>query len=217
MTHDYKALWSEQQDRLVALAGALDDQQWDEPSLCEGWKVRHVMAHMTYGFATPLPNVVAKAVAYRGNIARASFDLSRELGDRVSRVELIELYESARRSPKGVSRILKARDGYADNVVHELDMRRGIGAVAVEPFSEEARVAVLDALCEVRSKLFAPAKVARGLTLQATDVGWRSGEGPTVTGSTEDLALALAGRPAGLAGLDGDGVGELTRRITNAA
>src|SRR3954454_3325874 len=136
--YDYKALWKDQQDRLVALAHALDDNQWNQPSLCDGWKVRHVMGHMTYGFATPLPKVMAKMAAYRGNVAKASFDVSRELGDRMSREELVAAYDRARRSPKGIGRMLKARDGYADNVVHELDMRRGVGAPPVTPFPEEA-------------------------------------------------------------------------------
>jgi hypothetical protein len=175
------------------------------------------MAHMTYGFTTPLPKLLAKVAAYRGDVPRASFDVSRELGDRLGRVELIELYERGRRSPKGISRLLKARDGFADNVVHELDMRRGIGVPSLQPFSAEARAAALDALCQVRTRIFAPAKVARDLTLVATDVEWRAGEGPTVAGATEDLALALAGRPAGLAGLSGDGVAELTTRIGAAA
>ena len=93
--------------------------------------------------------------------------MSRELGDRLGRIELIELYERGRRSPKGISRVLKARDGFADNVVHELDMRRGIDVAPLEPFATEARVARLDALCQVRTRIFAPAKAARGLTLAA--------------------------------------------------
>jgi uncharacterized protein (TIGR03083 family) len=211
--HDYRALWADQQDRISALARALDDDQWDGPSLCDGWKVRHVMAHMTYGFATPLPTVLAKIAANRGNVARGSYRVSIELGDRLSRQELVELYDRARRSPKGLAKILKARDGYADNVVHELDMRRGVGVAAVLPFADDALRAELDALCQVRTKLFAPARKAEGLALRATDVDWQTGAGPTVAGPAEDLVLALAGRHAGLAALEGDGVGELARRL----
>jgi uncharacterized protein (TIGR03083 family) len=212
-SHDYKKLWKDQQDRLVAQARAFDDTQWNAPSLCGGWKVRHVMAHMTYGFATPLPKVLAKMAAYRGNVARASFDVSIELGDRLGRDELIALYDRARRSPKGIGRVLKAQDGYADNVLHELDMRRGAGTAPVTPFSEEALRAELDALCAVQSKLFAPARTAQGLALRATDVDWHAGSGPEVAGPAEDLVLALSGRKVGLAALHGDGVAELSRRL----
>ena len=38
--------------------------------------------------------------------------------------------------------------------------------------------------------------------------------GPAVEGPAEDLLLAMCGRPAGLAGLQGDGVAELTARIS---
>jgi len=214
--YDYKALWRDQQDRIAALARVLDDAQWDGPSLCDGWKVRHVMAHMTYGFATPLPKVLATVAANRGDVARGSYRVSIELGDRLSRAELADLYDRSRRAPKGLARLLKARDGYADNLVHELDMRRGIGAAAVTPFPDAAMRAELDALCQVRSRLFAPARTAEGLALRATDVDWRHGAGPEVAGAAEDLVLALAGRRVGLAGLAGDGVGELARRLTGA-
>lgn len=212
-TYDYKALWADQQDRISALARALDDEQWDRPSLCDGWRVRHVMAHMTYGFATPLPTVLVKVAANRGSVARGSYKVSLELGDRLGREQLVDLFDDARRSPKGLGRILKARDGYADNLVHELDMRRGAEVPPVTPFSEHQLRAELDALCEVRTRIFAPARTAEGLTLRATDTEWQRGTGPTVAGPAEDLVLALAGRRVGLDALEGDGVGELTRRI----
>ena len=92
-------------------------------------------------------------------------------------------------------------------------MRRGIGVPPVTPFPDAAVRAELDALCQVRSRLFAPARTAEGLTLRATDVDWRHGDGPEVAGPAEDLVLALAGRRVGLAALEGDGVDELARRL----
>jgi uncharacterized protein (TIGR03083 family) len=43
-----------------ALAGLLDgltDAHWDTPSLCEGWRVREVVAHLVMPFSASLPRI----------------------------------------------------------------------------------------------------------------------------------------------------------------
>ena len=60
-----------------------------------------------------------------------------------------------------------------------------------------------------------PAGRLTGLTLRATDQEWRSGDGPEVAGPSEALAMAMAGRPAALADLDGDGVALLRSRLAD--
>ena len=51
-----------------------------------------------------------------------------------------------------------------------------------------------------------------GLTLRATDTGWTTGSGPEVTGPHLSLILAMTGRSAALAELDGAGVDTLKSR-----
>ena len=44
------ALWAgidDQRSRTAALLEGLAPEQWDHPSLCDGWTVRHVAAHLT--------------------------------------------------------------------------------------------------------------------------------------------------------------------------
>ena len=64
--------------------------------------------------------------------------------------------------------------------------------------------------------MIAPAKIAKGLHLVATDLDWTYGaaNAPGVTGPAEGLLLALAGRQVGLQDLHGDGVAELAARIS---
>ena len=52
-----------------------------------------------------------------------------------------------------------------------------------------------------------------GLRLHATDLDLVAGDGPEVAGSAEDLILAVSGRPAGLDGLEGEGVATLMARV----
>ena len=45
-----------QRGRLVALLGELTEEQWRRPSLCDGWTVRDVAAHLTFAQST-LPEI----------------------------------------------------------------------------------------------------------------------------------------------------------------
>lgn len=217
MTRDYKPLAKAETDRISELAHSLTAEQWNHDSLCAGWKVRDVMGHMTFGFSTPLPKVLTTVARYRGNVPRASDIESRRLAASMTQSELVALYDAGRASPKGLGRLIKSRDLFADNLVHELDIRRPLGLS--RQLGPEESVALLDALCSVKSALFKPREKAQGLSLISTDAPWsRVVEGaPRVEGTTEDLALALSGRPAGLDGLTGEGTSELRQRLTAAA
>lgn len=55
-----------------------------------------------------------------------------------------------------------------------------------------------------------------GLSLRATDQDWAWGSGPQVTCPSEALAMAMTGRVAALADLDGTGVRLLSERISSS-
>ncbi|WP_267882623.1 maleylpyruvate isomerase family mycothiol-dependent enzyme [Streptomyces sp. NRRL S-118] len=44
------------------------DDQWDDPSLCAGWWVREVAAHMPLGFRLSLPATLGEPARARGNL-----------------------------------------------------------------------------------------------------------------------------------------------------
>src|SRR3954454_20513451 len=50
----------------VALYSSLAEPQWDAATLCEGWRVREVLAHTTMPFRYSLPRVVVEMVKARG-------------------------------------------------------------------------------------------------------------------------------------------------------
>lgn len=55
------------------LADVLDDlhpDRWDAPSLCAGWRVREVAAHLSLGFRTTLPGFAAELLRARGSLHR---------------------------------------------------------------------------------------------------------------------------------------------------
>lgn len=58
-----------------------------------------------------------------------------------------------------------------------------------------------------------PQGALHGLRLQAEDVDWGYGDGPSVDGPAEALLLAMSGRTIALEHLVGEGVETLTGRL----
>ena len=181
----------------VALADLLDsatDTQWDTPSLCAGWRVREVIAHMTMAARYPEDKFMAE-------LRRCDFDfgrLSNEIASRDAALPSAELVANLRSdvmqhwTPPG--------GGYhgALNhvVVHGLDVTVPLGVPRRSPDST-IRVVLDDLTTGGIHERFGMG--IDGRTLLATDIDWSYGSGPPLRGKAEDLALVLCGRtvPAG--------------------
>ncbi len=213
MTTDADATWhavatirTELADQLAQLPAAA----WDGPTLCSGWRVRDVVAHVT------LPEHFGMAL---GGLVRARFSLARMIHeDAVGRgsapVEavLADFRASAPRRATPPGR--RPQHVLDDLYVHARDVRRPLGLAAPtgSPTLDEAVLAtILATLAEDRG-LRVPPRIA-GLRLVSTDVDWAHGTGPEVQGPAEALALAMTGRPVALAELSGPGVETLTARL----
>ena len=181
----------------LALAGLLDGisgAQWDTPSLCEGWRVREVIAHMTMAARYSEDEFMAE-------LRRCDFDfgrLSNELASRDAGLPAGELVASLRAdvmhhwTPPG-----GGYHGALNHVViHGLDVTVPLG-VPRRPPDETMRV-VLDDLTEGGVHAHFGTGID-GRSLQATDLDWSYGSGPALRGAAADLALVMCGRtvPAG--------------------
>lgn len=62
---------------LADLLESVRDDQWDRPSLCAGWRVSEVAAHMSMGFRLSLPATVGELVRARGNLHRMTDRVAR--------------------------------------------------------------------------------------------------------------------------------------------
>jgi uncharacterized protein (TIGR03083 family) len=198
---------------LIDLLASLDEAEWGTPSLCEGWRVQEVAAHLAWASVdSPL------AIAY--GFLRARLDVNR-LNDENAR-------RWARRGPAAILDQLRtnAASGarpfgvpwpapLVDAVVHELDVRRPLGrprAVTESVFGLTA-----DFLLAARWPLPIlvggnPKRRVGGVRLTATGTTWTSGEGPEVHASPETVLLLLAGRCIGDEELAGPGVSRLSNR-----
>ncbi len=192
------------------LADSLTPAQWDQQSLCNKWKVRDVVAHVTEGSNLGGGKAVVTMVKYG---FRLNTMLEREaIKDGAAPPEELrkELRETVgkRSTPPGV----KAGGMLLDEVVHQQDVRRPLNIPRT--VSPEALRAVLDEAVKQRTGLLPGKKRSAGITLRATDIGWEHGDGPEVTGPGEAILMAVAGRSAALADLSGPGLGTLRERVS---
>lgn len=54
----------DQEERLDAILGSLDDSQWDVPSLCPGWSVRDVVLHLAQTEEAVLASIEGRDAAF---------------------------------------------------------------------------------------------------------------------------------------------------------
>ncbi len=185
----------------LALADLLDsatDAQWNSPSLCEGWRVREVIAHLTMAARYSEEEFMAE-------LRNCDFDfgrLSNQIASRDAELPTGELIANLRSdvmhhwTPPG-----GGYHGALNHVViHGLDVTVPLGVPRRSP-DETIRV-VLDDLTEGGGHAHFGIDT-EGRSLQATDLDWSYGSGPALRGAAEDLALALCGRTIPDARLEG--------------
>ncbi len=193
----------------LALANLLDtlaDAQWDTPSLCAGWRVREVVAHLTMPVRYSAAQFGAELHDCDGDFTR----LSNRVASRDAALPASTLVGNLRDEtmhhwtpPGGGS------TGALNHVViHGLDITVPLGVSRRSP--DETLRAVLDDL--TRGGMHAHFGFdLDGLSLRATDMDWSFGSGTPISGAAEDLALLVCGRQLPAGRIDGD----RTRRRTH--
>ncbi len=207
MAVDVMRLAREERAELAGPLATLTPDQWASPSLCAGWRVRDVVAHM-YSYEELGPVGLVRRFVRGGlrldgvNAAGVAAHAGRTPD------ELLALVR-AHQQPRGLTAGFGGRIALTDGVVHQQDIRRPLGLPRGIP-AERLRV-VLD--FARTAPTIRAAKRIRGLTLVATDLDWTTGAGPVVEGPAESLLMALAGRGGVTAELSGPGLPTLAGRL----
>jgi uncharacterized protein (TIGR03083 family) len=196
-----------------ALADFLDTlqpAQWATPSLCEGWTVQDVAAHLAAAPAVTPGPLLADFARARFNPNRATRDSAVRWARRGPAQILDQLRKNAERDakPPGVPRDAVL----VDAVVHGLDVRRPLGDHRAIPAAAFVPTAEFCARTRWPGSMMlggAGRKRIAGVRLVAEDQDWFHGEGPEVRGSGEALLLLLSGRRPEPDELHGDGVRRL--------
>jgi len=187
---------------------SLNEEQWRTPSLCSGWSVRDVLAHMTATAKMTPPKFFGKLIAVGFRFDRFfAREIERE-NDAGSATDVLSEFRrvSSRTSAPPGPRVT----WLGETIVHAEDIRRPLGIAPSYPM--DALVPVADFSKGSNLLMGAKQRIA-GLTLAATDTTWSTGSGPVVSGPMQSLLLALTGRPVTLDELSGDGLNTLRGRL----
>jgi uncharacterized protein (TIGR03083 family) len=204
---DTWAMYDAERAALVEDLAGLEAAQWDVQSLCSEWKVRHVVAHLVYGAdvnSAFFVGLVRNGLNFNRYMARQALAAGAAPPDAL----LAALRERTGRHT--TPPMTKPLNMLIDTVCHSADVRRPLRIQRSLP--HETFVEVANGLGGVGFPLATKKRIA-GLRLVADDVDWSSGAGPQIEGPMESLILAMAGRPAGLEDLTGDGLDVLRSRL----
>jgi uncharacterized protein (TIGR03083 family) len=200
-----RTMFTAEHHETIELARSLSAEQWELPSLCEGWTVRDVMAHLARHIH---PGGWREGIEVSHKRAKA-----RERSYKETAAGLIQALAAP--APSGVKGLAStAKLNTCELVVHQQDVRRVVGLPRECP---APTLVMCLAFSTTRFGTFGVTERLRsrghGLRLRATDVSWAFGHGPEVSGPGEALLMALAGRRVALGDLTGPGVTTLAERL----
>lgn len=188
MTEDIRAaVAAERRDQAELLSG-LTAGQWDAPSLCEGWTVKHVVAHTTLPYRSKGRRVIWEMLRSAGRFNHASDRMAREDAGLPTRELLDALKNNIDHpwTPPGGG----PAGALSHDVIHGLDITVALGLDRVVP-PDRLRI-VLDGMTPGNVRYFGAD--LGGKRLEATDLDWSFGEGRPVRGLAQDLLLLVCGR-----------------------
>lgn len=186
---------------------SIEPRQWDVQSLCSAWKIRHVVAHLVRGAQVTMGGFAAGMLKNGMNFDRYIARQALAAGAAPPQVLLAGL--KATIGKRSVPPMTTPVTMFSDIVCHSADMRRPLGISRTLP--EETLIEVANSVKAAGFPFGAKRRIA-GLRLVATNATWSTGDGPQVGGPLESLILAMAGRPAALEELSGDGTTTLRAR-----
>ncbi len=205
-----QAVWRavhEERRRLALDLEGMAPERWQTPSLCPGWSVHDVLAHLVDAATTTRLGFVRQMAT-----ARLDFDRANEHGVRRHRaddpLETLEAFRAVTDrtdTPPGplATRLVEA-------YVHGEDIRRPLGITSSYP--HEHVMTALGYTARTGAGLGGGKERVAGLRLSPVDGGPAIGEGPDVRGTAIALLLAASGRPLDAEELTGPGARALRSR-----
>lgn len=173
---------------LADLLGAADTETWDAPSLCEKWRVRHVIAHVTMPARLSPAQFGAEMAAAGGDFTVLSDTVASRDGA-LPAAELLDQLRSQRLhewQPPGGG----GAGALSHAVIHSLDVTIALARPSVAP--DEATTSVLDLLTASNGSWFGIDLT--DVRLEAADTGWSWGTGRPVRADRGSLVALLGGR-----------------------
>ena len=202
----------QQRAELADLMETFTEAEWETPSLCTGWRVREVAAHLTLA-QTTIREGIGPAIRARGSFNRMIYETAVRQAERpvTDYPVLLRAMVGSRRKAPFVSDL----EPMLDQLVHGQDMVVPLGRTREMP--PDAAAVAAQRAWEL-SWPFHVRKRLHGFSLAATDHPWSIGEGQRVEGPMRALLMLVTGRDVVLPELSGPGAEALRARLhpTNA-
>jgi uncharacterized protein (TIGR03083 family) len=195
---------------LADLLQTLTEDEWEQPSLCYGWRIRDVAAHVALAPQPPgVTSMLVATVRAGGRFHRLNHDVSVRHAQQRSGAQLVaELREHAASHRLPV--VTSYRNILFDILVHGQDIAIPLGRTREMP--PDAAATAATRVWTMGWPFWAKHRL-KNLRLTATDVAWTVGRGADVQGPIASLLLLLTGRTAALPHLSGRGIAALTSRL----
>lgn len=174
--------------RLVAVLEGLSPEQWGSPSLCAGWRVREVVAHITMPFRLNPIRFLTGVVRARGNFDAFADRAARAATETMSDATLLDHLRSnvehPWRPPGG-----GAVGAISHDVIHGLDITEPLGLPGPPP----ERVALILRGAQAKNLKHFDVDL-RDRRLVASDADASVGQGSPLTMPAADILLVITGR-----------------------
>ncbi len=203
---DKAEVWQHIHAERAALArtlAELPDEGWSHATLCTGWTVHDVAAHV---ISTPQIGWGDVAAMSARNLGRGYNTMIyrevKRLGARETRESILADFEKYAASTHHVPTTTSI-EPLIDALLHHQDIVRPLGLThAMDP---EAAVVAADRVCRL-SFLMGTRRMLRSVRMVATDADWTRGAGPTITGPIQELLMIASGRQPDRSLVTGDGL-----------
>lgn len=201
-----------ERDALIRELESLTPEQWAQPSLCPGWDIHDVVAHLVDSAKTTRLSFLRRLIA-------AKFDFDKDNANGITReraatpestlTEFRRVREATKTPPAALAtRLVEA-------VVHGEDIRRPLGLLRSYP--SESIDAALRYQLKTGGSMGGGKERAAGFRLQASDSGFEHGSGSEVKGTSLALLMAISGRPAHKEDFSGEGAATFVRKLEQAS
>ena len=197
---------AEEYGALADLLEPAGSEVWDAPSLCDGWRTREVVAHMTMPARYDGPAFMAELEAAGGDFTRFSNAVAARdaaLGESALVADLRSPVLHQWQPPGG-----GVHGALLHCVIHELDIAEAVPLARRVP---DARIrAVLELVAAPDSPRLFEVDLS-DVQLQADDLEWSTGAGAPLVGPAQALALVACGRLLPPGRLRGEAAPRFTR------
>ena len=183
----------------------LSPEQFRTISLCEGWTVHDVLAHLVMPHETSIVRVIGSIARSKGNFNQANKRLTARFAKRSDATLTAQLrsHAAGRFKPPGFDSAASLTDTY----IHSRDICDPLNIVA--PGEPEQWAFVTRFLSTHKAQKMFVGTPPQEIHLSASDVDFEFGLGPSVQGTVADLAMTLAGRAVSPGSLRGEGLDAL--------